>query len=153
MITDQTKTGIWKEIWLNIIVILVLVVKTFKHPSFLKLKYFGHFETSICIVHIYFVMKAIVRGSVYVCAILIIGAGGRVRLLRLFPIGTSVPFPASVVARKPTCTRLPHYVRKNHPSYYLASYFDNFHIFDSCDSRLSEEKVQNPDSGLLAKII
>ena len=95
-------------------------------------------------------MKAIVRGSVYVCAILIIGAGGRVRLLRLFPIGTSVPFPASVVTGKPTCTRLSHYVRKNHC---LTSYFDNFHIFDSCDSRLSEEKVQNPDSGLLAKII
>ena len=96
-------------------------------------------------------MKAIVRGSVYVCAILIIGAGGRVRLLRLFPIGTSVPFPASVITGKPT--RLSHYVRKNQPPHCLASYFDNFHIFDSCDSRLSEEKVQNPDSGLLAKII
>ena len=96
-------------------------------------------------------MKAIVRGSVYACAILIIGAGGRVRLLRLFPIGTSVPFPASVITGKPTCTWLSHNVRKK--SHCLASYFDNFHIFDSCDSRLSEEKVQNPDSGLLAKII
>ena len=96
-------------------------------------------------------MKAIVRGSVYACAILIIGAGGRVRLLRLFPIGTSVPFPASVITGKPTCTWLSHYVRKK--SHCLASYFDNFHIFDSCESRLSEEKVQNPDSGLLAKII
>ena len=75
-------------------------------------------------------MKAIVRGSVYACAILIIGAGGRVRLLRLFPIGTSVPFPASVITGKPTCTWLSHNVRKK--SHCLASYFDNFHIFDSC---------------------